>query len=175
MNKEQMMVRNFMWLFSQEVKETPGIPTATERVLAKNLNCEEFKEMLSGMGYMPDEEEGWYTIKPDLVEFADGAIDLLYVIYWALNSWGIDAEPLFKEVHKCNMNKAWTLSQLKRFNMMDKPEFTVTGSHIKDVYVVRRFDGKVVKPPGFKHPDIGALLEKQMKNKTKQKKKGKKK
>jgi hypothetical protein len=175
MNKEQMMVRNFMCMFNHDIREKPGIPTATERSLGRNLNTEEFWEMLSGMGYLfqTSEEESWATTQPNLVEFADGAIDLLYVIYWVLNSWGIDAEELFKEVHKANMNKSWTSAQIKRLFIADKPEFVCVSSRVKGRWLVKRVsDGKIIKPPGFKHPDIGALLAKQMKNKTK---KGKKK
>lgn len=70
----------------------------------------------------------------DLVEVADGICDLIYVALGAADVCGIDIDPIFDEVHRTNMLK--------------------NGGG-------RRADGKVVKPEGWKRPDIARLLKEQ--------------
>ena len=72
----------------------------------------------------------------DLVELADGIVDSIVVLLGAAVSFGIDIRPLWDEVHRANMEK-------------------VGGGF--------RSDGKVMKPPGWRPPDIAGLLELQSK------------
>lgn len=67
----------------------------------------------------------------DFVEVADALADLLYVVYGTAVSFGLDIRPVFAEVHRSNMAK-------------------VGGG--------TRADGKVLKPEGWKPPDIGSVL-----------------
>ena len=67
----------------------------------------------------------------DLVEMVDALCDLLYVTYGAAVDLGVDLQPFFAEVHRCNMAK-------------------VGGR--------RREDGKWLKPAGWTPPDIAGLL-----------------
>lgn len=69
----------------------------------------------------------------DLPEAVDACIDLLYVVLGALSKFGIDAEPYFRAVHEANMAK------------------------LKDG-IIRRPDGKIIKPKGWKPPDIAAMI-----------------
>ena len=68
-------------------------------------------------------------------EEIDALIDLIYVIMNKFRHMGIDPRPLWRAVHQANMTKA------------GGPKDPITG--------------KQLKPPGFKHPDIAALIEEQ--------------
>lgn len=72
----------------------------------------------------------------DPVEMIDALCDLIYVAYGAAVSMGIDLEAYFKEVHRSNMAKL--------------------GIDGKPIY---NADGKVVKPPDWKPPDLARLFE----------------
>lgn len=78
------------------------------------------------------EETCWAIRNGDLVEAIDGLCDLLCVIYGAALEFGVDLDPFWAEVHRSNMAKA--------------------GGPV-------RADGKVMKPEGWKPPDIAGLLE----------------
>ena len=69
---------------------------------------------------------------PDWPEMVDALCDLLYVVFGAAVSMGVDLDPFFDAVHKANMLKS-------------------TGPV--------REDGKRLKPPGWTPPDIAGLLE----------------
>lgn len=73
--------------------------------------------------------------KGDMVEMADALVDIMYVVLGAAISLGIDLEPIFCEVHRSNMTKVWP-----------------------DGSVKRREDGKVMKPPTYRPPDIAFEL-----------------
>lgn len=67
----------------------------------------------------------------DIYEVADALADILYVVYGTAAEFGIPIDEIFAEVHKSNMSKL--------------------GEDGKPVY---RGDGKVLKGPNFKLPDI---------------------
>lgn len=71
----------------------------------------------------------------DLVEMADALADIVYVAYGAALTFGIDLDAVIAEVHKSNMTKL--------------------GGDGKPVY---RPDGKVIKGPHYKAPDIEGIL-----------------
>jgi len=62
----------------------------------------------------------------------DALADLLYVTYGAASTMGIDIEPFFEEVHRANMEKV--------------------GGPVRE-------DGKILKPPNWKEPDIKGILD----------------
>lgn len=70
----------------------------------------------------------------DLVEAVDGLCDLIYVCMGAALEFGVDLEPLYAEVHETNM--------------------------LKDGGPTRG-DGKIMKPQGWKPPQILKLLKAQ--------------
>ncbi|MGV2866403.1 pyrophosphohydrolase domain-containing protein [Achromobacter sp. AGC39] len=72
----------------------------------------------------------------DIVETADGIIDTIKVLLEYGESIGIDTEAVWNEIHRSNMAKV-------------DPE---TGA------VVRRDDGKILKPEGWKKPDVRKVL-----------------
>ncbi len=72
----------------------------------------------------------------DIVEIADALTDLLYVIYGTGHAFGIDLDECFLEVHRSNMSKLGP-----------------------DGRVLRREDGKILKPEGYFPPDLEAVLD----------------
>jgi len=71
----------------------------------------------------------------DLIEVADALADLLYVVYGAGGAFGINLDACFQEVHSSNMSKL--------------------GKDGKPIY---REDGKVMKGPNFREPDLKSIL-----------------
>ena len=71
----------------------------------------------------------------DIVEVADALADLLYVVHGAALTFGIPIYEVFAEVHHSNMTKVAT-----------------------DGRVRRRADGKVLKPPAFRPPELEPIL-----------------
>lgn len=71
----------------------------------------------------------------DTVEAADALADLIYVIYGMALETGIDLAAVLAEVQRSNLSKL--------------------GADGKPIY---RDDGKVLKGPGFFHPDVAGVL-----------------
>lgn len=67
--------------------------------------------------------------------FAKELADLLYVTYWLAARIGIDIDKAFREVHKSNMSKLGD-----------------------DGKPVKRADGKVLKGPNYKAPDLSHIV-----------------
>jgi predicted HAD superfamily Cof-like phosphohydrolase len=71
----------------------------------------------------------------DLVGVADALADIVYVAYGTAHVYGIDLDAVLDEVHASNMTKLGA-----------------------DGRPVRRADGKVLKGPAYRPPDISAVL-----------------
>ncbi|AZV01748.1 nucleotide pyrophosphohydrolase [Microbacterium phage Schubert] len=82
--------------------------------------------------------------KGDLVETADACIDLLYVTFGLLVEMGINAAPLFDEVHRSNMSK---------FGADGKP--IIAQENDPDGV----FPGRVKKGPNYFKPNLEAIIE----------------
>lgn len=72
----------------------------------------------------------------NLVEVADALADLIYIALGTSISYGVPLDKIFNEVHRSNMAK------------------------LVDGKVLRREDGKIIKPEGWTSPDIAAILNK---------------
>lgn len=118
------LVGDFMEACDQEVLSSPTFPDWNIQELRVSLIEEEFKELLDGIS------------RDDIVEVADALTDLLYVVYGAGHSFGIDLDACFAEVHRSNMTKLG-------------PE----GRAIK------REDGKIMKPESYSPPDLESILK----------------
>lgn len=99
-----------------------------------------------------------------LVLLADDLIDTLYVVNSMLNKLGIPTEAVYAEVHRSNMEKAITCNHTiieirgseqihESYALSDCPKCKGTGSAI-----VRRADGKILKPDGWMPPDIKSII-----------------
>lgn len=70
----------------------------------------------------------------DFPEAVDALVDIIYVTLGAAVAWGVDLGPVFEAVHAANMAKG-------------------AGP--------MREDGKRLKPPGWKAPDVAGVIERQ--------------
>jgi len=105
--------------------DKPHIPSNEICELRDKLITEEFLELSEAIEYR------------DLEDISDSIVDLIYVALGTAVSFRIDIQPIWDEVHKCNMAK--------------------TGGG-------KRADGKILKPPGWKKPDIRRLINEQITN-----------
>lgn len=112
-------VRAFHEAMGIPIEERPTMATRERRELRAELIREEYAEV-------------WDAIDcEDLVETADGLVDLIYVAVGAALEFGIPLDRVWDEVHRSNMAKAGG---------------------------PRREDGKVLKPPGWTPPDVAGVL-----------------
>jgi len=117
------LVGDFMESMDQEVRIKPTFPDDRIQKLRLDLIEEELDELQYGID------------NKDLVEIADALTDLLYVVYGAGHSFGIDLDECFHEVHRSNMSKLG-------------PDFKP----------IKREDGKVLKPDTYSPPNLKAVL-----------------
>jgi len=120
MTDEQAMVEAFHTKFEILVQTTPADLNEETKQLRVRLIQEEFDELKEAMA------------TGNLAAVAKEMADLLYVIYGTAVSYGIDLEPVFREVHRSNLSKI--------------------GGY-------KRADGKWVKPPTYSPADIESILE----------------
>ena len=112
-------VKIFMETYGQEVNTKPSFPNKKIVQLRYNLIKEELDELYS-------------AIKDnDIIEVADALTDLLYVVYGAGHSWGINLDKCFAEVQRSNMSKL--------------------GRDGKPIY---NEHGKVMKGPNYSKPNL---------------------
>lgn len=112
-----------MKTFGQEVVEKPQWPHDQVKKLRLDLIQEELEELEDAC------EKG------TLIDVADALTDILYVVYGAGHSFGIDLDKCFAEVHQSNMSKLDTNG---------KPLYNK--------------EGKVIKGPRFKIPNLEKVL-----------------
>ena len=124
----------------------PQVPSEERVRLRLRLITEEFFEAIESV--LPPRVPGMWRlmkslirdyinltpVKVDMPNFARELTDLDYVVEGTRQEFGIDGGPVLEEVHAANMRKL--------------------GGPI-------RADGKRLKPPGWKPPDIDAVLRKQ--------------
>ncbi len=119
MTDEQSMVEEFHKKFDILVQTSPTAASEDTKRLRIRLIQEEFDELKESMA------EG------NLAALAKEMADLLYVVYGTAVSYGIDMEPVFREVHRSNLSKV--------------------GGY-------KREDGKWVKPPTYSPANIEPVL-----------------
>ena len=118
-------VHEFMEVFGQEIKEKPEWPDGETMELRIDLIEEELGEF----------KDAILSADGTLVDIADALSDLLYVVYGAGHSFGLDLDACFKEVHRSNMSK---------LDERGNP--------------IYREDGKVLKGPDFTEPDLESMI-----------------
>jgi predicted HAD superfamily Cof-like phosphohydrolase len=123
MRDEQAMVEEFHHKFSILVQATPTDLHEETKRLRVRLIEEEFDELKEAM------------VGGDLAAVAKEMADLLYVVYGTAVSYGIDMDPVFREVHRSNMSKV--------------------GGY-------KREDGKWVKPATYSPARIEPILAEQV-------------
>ena len=121
-------VQEFMEVFGQEVNNKPAWPNDETMELRIDLIEEELGEL----------KDAIINADGTLIDVADALSDLLYVVYGAGHSFGIDLDKCFTEVHRSNMSKL--------------------GEDGKPIY---REDGKVLKGKNFTEPNLKEVLDEQ--------------
>ena len=116
-------VKNFMETYGQEVKTKPSFPNEQIVQLRYDLIKEELDELSVAIR------------NKDIVEVADALTDLLYVVYGAGHSFGIDLDKCFAEVQRSNMSK---------LDLDGKPIYNE--------------NGKVMKGPNYSKPNLKQFL-----------------
>tara|TARA_B100000886_G_scaffold263700_1_gene188266 strand:- start:543 stop:929 length:387 start_codon:yes stop_codon:yes gene_type:complete len=116
-------VGDFMEAFGQKVEMEPTWPDFDTRELRLELIQEELEELSDAVA------------DRDMIQIADALTDLLYVVYGAGHSFGLDLDECFEEVHRSNMSKL--------------------GENGRPIH---REDGKVMKGPGYFEPDLEGIL-----------------
>ncbi|HEY6085063.1 MAG TPA: MazG nucleotide pyrophosphohydrolase domain-containing protein [Nitrospira sp.] len=122
MTDAQTMVKAFHRLFEIVVNDSPTVVDSHTRALRVRLIQEEFDELREAMA------------NEDLTSIAKEMADLLYVVYGTAVSYGIDMDPVFREVHRSNMSKV--------------------GGY-------KREDGKWIKPSTYSPACIAPILDDQ--------------
>ena len=117
------LASEFMRLNNQDVYSYPSIRDQKTQELRYELIREELEELQVAFA------------QSDLVQVADALTDLLYVVYGAGHSFGLDLDACYREVHRSNMSKL--------------------GADGKPVY---REDGKILKGPNYSPPDLVPII-----------------
>lgn len=97
----------------------------------------------------------------DVVEMADGAIDLIYVTIGLLHSMGLDPQALWDEVQRSNMSK-FLIEACVFCGTKGCEHCNGQGEFYK---VLRREDGKILKGPKYKAPDLSSIVTEQLRGK----------
>lgn len=139
-SEHQQSVEQFMRLARQEVPASPVIPSLEIRRLRAKLILEEALETVEALGFTV---EGGISANnfdlvaeypADIIEVIDGCCDIEVVTTGTLSAFGIPDMPFINAVNANNIAK---------FN---------PGHSWRE-------DGKLIKHPGHKAPDIAGILE----------------
>lgn len=110
-----------------------GLPAQRQPSLAGVSN-----DLLRLRERLLDEETGEFALashRRDLVGMADALADVVYVAYGTAVTLGLDLDLILDEVHRANMSK---------LDEEGRP--------------VLRYDGKVLKSPGYRGPDVAGVI-----------------
>ena len=140
-------VRKFMIQAKQipAMMTEPTVPDAATRILRAKLILEEALETVNALGVtayingqdIAKTDLGFEaTHEPNLVEIADGCADVMVVTTGTLIACNIEDRPLLEAVDQNNLAKFGP------------------GHSFRE-------DGKLIKPPGHKPPDIAEVLRAQ--------------
>ncbi|MDX1739794.1 MAG: hypothetical protein R3178_00810 [Rhodothermales bacterium] len=136
----------------QATPAEPEIPDESIRILRAKLILEEALETITALGVEVSAESDGRTVtvndpstelhftaggEVDLEGVVDGCADISVVTVGTLISFGVDDEPVLREVDEANLRKF-------------EP-----GSYMRD-------DGKWMKPPHWTPPDIEGVLQRQV-------------
>lgn len=129
MNKLHEYVRAFMMAGDQPVADRPGVPEDGPLGLGLSLIYEELAELTRAVKAAQRNPDA-----AQLALVADALGDLLYVVTWNGLAWGFPMPQIVDEIQRANMAKFGPGSR-------------------------KRADGKVLKPPDWKPPDILQFVE----------------
>jgi len=101
----------------------------------------------------------------DFVETIDALNDILYVVYGAVSTWGINADESFDLVHKSNMSKLCstekeaqeTVEFYKKDGRYDTPDYRLAPNN-KDYVVFNKSTNKILKSINYKPVSFESLM-----------------
>lgn len=150
-NRMQQMVFEFMKAVGLPLHydSTPGFEWLSQKdftrlvaLVDEEVNDEFIENMLHLQTLCSIDGYATYEQKFEVwAEVIDAVVDTIVVVFNTLNSMGVDIMPFFNEVQRANMSK-------------------IGGP-------IRESDGKRLKPPGWRPPDIKRILRKMVINKFK--------
>lgn len=126
------MAQEFHETMGQSIGDPRRPDITVDQALRIELIREEFEELKKALA------------AGDVIEAADALADLQYVINGAAVSWGIDLASVYEEVHASNMTKA--VDALHETNS-------------RKLLGLKRADGKVMKGPNYRPPDVARVLK----------------
>lgn len=132
-------VKEFHVVFDCARSDVPVIPNDEVIWLRFNVLMEEVKELLKEFGVEisdPTLIDDLSVKNYDLSKIAKELSDILYVTYGFACTFGIPIDQVFKAVHASNLSK------------LDKNGLPI-----------RREDGKILKGPDYREPDIESILK----------------
>lgn len=132
------------------MKITGQVPSERMIRLYMSLIDEELNELVTA-----------YNVN-DVVEMADGAIDLIYVTIGLLHSMGLEPQVLWDEVQRSNMSK-FLVEPCVFCGTKGCEHCDGEGEFYK---VMRREDGKILKGPKYFAPDLSRIVTEQLSGKT---------
>lgn len=135
-------------------RDTPGFPDDDRVALRRSLIEEEVGETLAALEAR------------DIVEVADGIADSIVVLVGTALELGIDLTAVWHEVHRSNMTKfpecrncSGTGNEFDPFGELSCSGLvTCTSCDGRGTLIIRREDGKILKPNGWTPPNIPQAL-----------------
>ncbi len=136
LNSNAKRIREFHAAVGAPLPRSLTLRDVDHLALRHKLIEEEYEEVTAVYQQIITALQTGETIDPveTLTPLAHELADLLYVVYGAIESFGIDADAVFGEVHRANLQKAGG---------------------------PRREDGKILKPPGWQPANVKAVIDKQ--------------
>lgn len=154
---EAEMVREFTKGCGRECPEHPRPMTKAEVQFLISMMASELVELAQTVCSGPDEAVDMVrdSVRTDLkrdyvaptdptdviAHQADAAVDCEYYLKDAFAKTGVNTRDVFNEVHQANMNKRFPDGEFHK-----------------------REDGKIIKPPNWKEPNIRAVVERQLRD-----------
>lgn len=124
-------------VFMEASGQTVGLPNGGQSELYAKLIKEEVTETFNAWNAaVRTIDSDTFDPVAAIIEVADGLIDTIYVCIGMMHSLGIDPESAWNEVHGSNLTK------------IDP----TTG------FVIRREDGKILKPESYRPPDLEKVI-----------------
>lgn len=181
MSEHQQRIAEFMKLAGQDLPDHITVPSREVRELRARLILEEAIETIDALGFCAEViirgDGSQQTTRPMLIahdrghnitQIADGCADISVVTIGTLLAFGIADKPLLEEVDRSNLAKfelpkctAHPDMQMEDIGEGNYRCFNITNSyrcayHARGPY--RRADGKWIKGPDWKEPDIDEAI-----------------
>lgn len=137
LNSNAKRLREFHAAVGDPLPAQITLRDADHFMLRKKLIDEEYGEVTAVYQQIITALQAGNSLDPveSLAPLVHELADLLYVVYGAIETLGIDADAVFQEVHRANLQKAGG---------------------------PRREDGKILKPPGWQPADVESVIRKQV-------------